>query len=702
MKILKSTIATLLIVVATSCNLDLLDDPNAVQLNQTNPSLLLNNIQVGLAGFFNTASTFGMQVTRLQNSGGSIYENFANPQAFDGLWAAAYSNVLMDCSVLIKQADQSQFTVHAGMARIMQAYVLSVLVDYFGDVPFSQAFQGQANLNPGLDDMEDVYDEIINILNRGIADIGTAPNALAPAITDFYYGGGTAGLARWVRFANSVKLKIYLNLRLLDVARATAGVTEALNAGVITAATDNFVFRYATNGADPDVRHPRFVGNYITGAGDYMSNYLMWQMFYGYNMTDPRMRFYFYRQRGANSTDPNEIRCVAQTAPPHYPFSTGTDIIYAPASFPDQSQRIPPGISSDPGNVAWSRTFCFPTPVGYWGREHVDPQGIPPDGLARTTWGPYPAGGRFDANVNAGANNPSLGMRGAGIQPIMLRSYVNFMRAEASLTLGVGGGAAAQYLLGIQNSLADVRDWAINGTYGSNANIGASPTEATTINGFFPTVGSTLANVRVATTANLSALSGLLTVDGITLVAGDRVLVKDQSTPRDNGIYEVAAGAWIRTTDADSGAELLGATVTVNEGFSNASARFVQITTGTITVGTTNLNFRSPLSDEITRYAARANAAYLAPANNDNDRLNYIAREYWISLFGNGVESYNLYRRTGKPTGMQPTVNPEPGPFPKTFWYPASFETRNSSVEQKSNLTGRVFWAEPASFNLDF
>jgi hypothetical protein len=690
MKFLKSIYITCLIILATSCKLDLLDDPNAVKLTATDPSQILNNIQIDLADFFNRASTFGMQVTRLQNSGGSIYENFANPQAFNLMWERGYSNVLKDCDVLITQADANQYTTHAGIARIMQAYTLSVLIDCFGNVPFSQAFKGADELNPGVDRMEDLYPVIIAILDKAILDLNTAPNVLAPAVNDFYYGGT---LARWIRLANSLKLKLNLNLR------NTAAISTLLAtpANLINAQSDNFVFRYGTSILDPDVRHPRFTNNYITGANDYMANYLIWQMFYGYDMNDPRMRFYFYRQRGANSSDPNEIRCVVQSAPPHYPFSTGTAIIPG-------APGMPPGISTNPGSPAWSRTFCFPTPIGYWGREHVDPQGIPPDGLARTTWGAYPVGGRFDANVNAGVNNPNLGMKGAGFQPILMRSSVNFMRAEAALLLGNLPNAETQFEAGVTNSLADVRDWSINGTFGTNA-FAASPTEAATINTFFPTVGTVLAPVRVASTANVETRSGLLTIDGVALLAGDRVLLKDQTTASQNGIWVVSTTAWTRATDADSQAELIGATVTVSEGAANNTARFVQITTGTINVDTTTpaataINWRSPLSDDITRYINRAKAAYTAQATNA-ERMNYIAREHWISLFGNGVEAYNLYRRTGLPTGMQPTVNPSPGPFPRTFWYPNAFEARNSQVEQKPDLKGKVFW-DTFTSNLDF
>jgi hypothetical protein len=145
--------------------------------------------------------------------------------------------------------------------------------------------------------------------------------------------------------------------------------------------------------------------------------------------------------------------------------------------------------------------------------------------------------------------------------------------------------------------------------------------------------------------------------------------------------------------------------VTVSEGTANATARFVQVNRPTtITVGTvasaTAMVFRSPLADEIARYSARAAASYAAQTN-DTGRLNLIAREFWISSFCSGIEAYNLYRRTGLPTGMQPTVNPNPGPFPRTFWYPAAFEARNATVDQKPNLTGKVFW-DTFSADLDF
>jgi hypothetical protein len=94
---------------------------------------------------------------------------------------------------------------------------------------------------------------------------------------------------------------------------------------------------------------------------------------------------------------------------------------------------------------------------------------------------------------------------------------------------------------------------------------------------------------RAATTGNIT-LSGTQTVDGIALVANDRVLVRAQTDPTENGIYIVAAGAWARSFDADSASELRGATVVIEEGTINADRRFAQ-TSDSITLGVTAIVF---------------------------------------------------------------------------------------------------------------
>jgi hypothetical protein len=101
--------------------------------------------------------------------------------------------------------------------------------------------------------------------------------------------------------------------------------------------------------------------------------------------------------------------------------------------------------------------------------------------------------------------------------------------------------------------------------------------------------------VRAATTANgtlATAFANGQTIDGVTLATGDRILLKNQSSASENGIYIVAAsGAPTRATDADSAAELVNASVYVSEGSTLADTQWTCTTNATITVNTTALAF---------------------------------------------------------------------------------------------------------------
>lgn len=97
-------------------------------------------------------------------------------------------------------------------------------------------------------------------------------------------------------------------------------------------------------------------------------------------------------------------------------------------------------------------------------------------------------------------------------------------------------------------------------------------------------------SVLVATTANIT-LSGTQTIDGIAVVAGNRVLVKNQNTTANNGIYVVAAGAWSRAADADTASEMGGATVNVDSGTTQGGQLWNTSFKTTDTLGTTAMTW---------------------------------------------------------------------------------------------------------------
>ncbi len=98
-------------------------------------------------------------------------------------------------------------------------------------------------------------------------------------------------------------------------------------------------------------------------------------------------------------------------------------------------------------------------------------------------------------------------------------------------------------------------------------------------------------SVKATTTANIS-LSGTQTIDGVSLSADDRVLVKNQNTQTENGLYLCKSGSWVRTDDLAAGADAAGAFVFVEQGTVNAENGFVCTSNkGSAVVGTNNLTF---------------------------------------------------------------------------------------------------------------
>lgn len=94
----------------------------------------------------------------------------------------------------------------------------------------------------------------------------------------------------------------------------------------------------------------------------------------------------------------------------------------------------------------------------------------------------------------------------------------------------------------------------------------------------------------VASTANLT-LSGTQTIDGVAVSVGDYVLVKDQSTGSQNGVYVVQSGAWTRRSDFDAASEISGASLFIQKGTANHDLQFTCSTDDPITIGTTALVF---------------------------------------------------------------------------------------------------------------
>jgi hypothetical protein len=527
-----------------STELDLTVDPNEVDPSQATPDFYLNGIQEEFGRFAETFGTNGAEVTRIGYMGTRQYDQAYSPASQDDEWRFAYSSMLGDIYALYDLAETANFRRHIGMGQVMEAFIMVTLVDFYGDVPYTEAVLGTENLNPAADSGASIYAAAITLLDSAVGNFTTTDNAANPGL-DFYYGGDWD---KWVKLANSLKIKIYAQSRLVDGGAVAAINSIVASGNYMTDVEDDFQFTWSTNVVNPDSRHPKYADNYTpTGAGTYFSNWLMNYMDSDkvgnssalFEAADPRIRYYFYRQFACtpgNGCDPSqqELSCSVEPAPAHY--------------------------------VAGGFTFCN-LPNGYWGRDHGDDDGTPPDTNKRTTWGVYPAGGQFD-DSSFDAVDLGTGGGGAGITPIFLAQTVDFLRAELAYEAGDIAGAGTLMAAGIEKSIAKVK------TFGA----------------------------------------------------------------------------------LDSGADLSFAPTTADEA----------------------------------AYVAEVLALYTAAAG--DDKFNILAKEFFVSQYGNGIDAYNFYRRTGFPSDLQPNLELNPGGFIRSFLLPAVYANNNSNATQKPNVQGKVFW----------
>ncbi|WP_035565599.1 SusD/RagB family nutrient-binding outer membrane lipoprotein [Hymenobacter sp. IS2118] len=140
---------------------------------------------------------------------------------------------------LQKLIDQSAATspAYSGVAKIMQGFLFSVTTDAFGDIPFTEALKFDQNLQPKYDASAAVYTGIIELLNSGIADLKKT-SVTSPADDDLIYAGD---LVKWEKFANTLKLRLYLHNFPKLSQTSDASFAAVLAAGpVMTGNEDNF------------------------------------------------------------------------------------------------------------------------------------------------------------------------------------------------------------------------------------------------------------------------------------------------------------------------------------------------------------------------------------------------------------------------------------------------------------------------------
>ena len=217
------------------------------------------------------------------------------PQGWWNLLYSSGTSSILNSLVATKKALPASVSDPATLRNdlivtdILEVYAFSLLVNTYGNIPYSQAFQDSIPF-PKYDDATTVYYDLLNRLDTSIAGLNTATGSFGNY--DQFYGGNTT---QWKKFAATLKLKLALIIANSDPATASKKVLEAVETGVFQSNTDNALVKYQ---ASPTGNaNPVYQALVASGRHDYSPANLIVNTLLGWN--DPRLPLLFKTYNGS-------------------------------------------------------------------------------------------------------------------------------------------------------------------------------------------------------------------------------------------------------------------------------------------------------------------------------------------------------------------------------------------------------------------
>lgn len=199
----------------------------------------------------------------------------------DTFWTNSY-DVLMDLNALEEKSIRLNDKIYQGIAQILKAYTFSILTDSFGDIPFKDALQGAKNINPSYDKQELIYQELIKMIDNGIANVKSNLGN-KPTSDDFIFAGN---IQKWEMFGNSLKLRLYNHLSKKNPNAAASFL--ATNPVLIESSANN---AKVTFGISASNANPIYQFDVLSGRKDQaVSKTIVDKML---SLNDPRVSVYF-------------------------------------------------------------------------------------------------------------------------------------------------------------------------------------------------------------------------------------------------------------------------------------------------------------------------------------------------------------------------------------------------------------------------
>ncbi|RUT72910.1 SusD/RagB family nutrient-binding outer membrane lipoprotein [Ancylomarina longa] len=175
---------------------------------------------------------------------------------FRGSFNEMFSGALNDYNFVITKSQEDEDWIFFLMGTVMKAYSYEVMVDLYDKVPYTEAFQGDANLTPKYDDGAFIYRELIKEIDNALAKDFSAITNTVPDKADFIFNGDAT---KWKQFANTLKLKLYLRMVNAFPAEAKAGVESVFANGIGFLTEDAAMTQFEDA---PDKSNPFYEYNY--------------------------------------------------------------------------------------------------------------------------------------------------------------------------------------------------------------------------------------------------------------------------------------------------------------------------------------------------------------------------------------------------------------------------------------------------------
>lgn len=226
MKLTLTSVLIALLMFGCSDYLDINEDPN----NPTEApieGLMINTTFETARNTYRVGSTTSFFVQHLASPNEASGTDIHDAISYGTNWSQLYFNI-GDLRELIAQAEAIGAPFYTGPAKVMKAYNLSLLVNKFGDVPYSEAFS-QDNLQPAYDSSEQVYNVIRTLLTEAISELNASESAASPGSDDFIFGGD---IASWRRTAYALQARIlnhYSKLPSYDPQAVLSSVDQAFS-----------------------------------------------------------------------------------------------------------------------------------------------------------------------------------------------------------------------------------------------------------------------------------------------------------------------------------------------------------------------------------------------------------------------------------------------------------------------------------------